>query len=73
MKSVKRELFRTCRKSKGTQSAVALQLGISTVYLRKIESGVELPGRDLMFRISNHFDKTVEELFPDYFANSEVV
>ncbi|MGG3452515.1 helix-turn-helix transcriptional regulator [Paenibacillus rhizolycopersici] len=67
MKSAKRQLFYTCRKSKGTQSDVASQLGISTVYVRMIENGTFTPGRDLMFRFSDYFGKPVEELFPDYF------
>lgn len=73
MKSAKRELFYTCRKSKGTQSRVASDLGISTVYVRMIENGTFTPGRDLMFKFSEYFGEPVESLFPDYFDNIRVV
>lgn len=73
MKSAKRHLFYICRKSKGTQSKVATDLNISTVYVRMIENGTFTPGRDLMFRFSDYFAKPVEELFPDYFADIRVV
>lgn len=73
MKSAKRKLFYECRKSKGTQSLVASELGISTVYVRMIENGTFTPGRDLMFKFSNYFDEPVENLFPDYFDNLSLV
>lgn len=73
MRGAKRKLFYQCRKSKGTQSLVASELGISTVYVRMIENGTFTPGRDLMFKISNYFEKPVEELFPDYFDNLTLV
>jgi len=63
----KRATFSECRKLKGSQSSVAEQLGISTVYVRMIENGIHTPGRDLMFRFSEYFGRPVEELFPDYF------
>ncbi|MNR93690.1 helix-turn-helix protein [compost metagenome] len=73
MKSAKRRLFYECRKSKGTQSLVASELGISTVYVRMIENGTFTPGRDLMFKFSNYFNEPVENLFPDYFDNFSLV
>ncbi|MBU7320312.1 helix-turn-helix transcriptional regulator [Paenibacillus oleatilyticus] len=69
--SKKRELFKELRKTKGTQAKVARDNSISTVYLRMIENGTFLPGRDLMFRLSNYFDVPVENLFPDYFKCSD--
>ena len=73
MKSAKRQLFYERRKSKGTQSVVASKLGISTVYVRMIENGTFIPGRDLMFKISDYFGEPVENLFPDYFDKIRVV
>ncbi|MBD7967711.1 helix-turn-helix transcriptional regulator [Paenibacillus gallinarum] len=73
MKSARREIFQTCRKSKGTQSKVASDLNISTVYVRKIENGLCTPGRDLMFKFSTYFNKPIEDLFPDYFDNVRVL
>lgn len=73
MKGVKRQVFYTCRKSKGTQAKVASDLGISTVYVRMIENGTFIPGRDLMFTFSEYFGKPVEELFPDYFDKIRVI
>ncbi len=67
--SNKRSVLSTCRKSKGTLKDVSHDLGISTVYLRMIENGTFLPGRDLMFKISIYLEKPVEVLFPDYFQN----
>jgi DNA-binding XRE family transcriptional regulator len=73
MKSAKRHSFYACRKSKGTQSMVAKDLNISTVYVRMIENGTFTPGRDLMFKFSAYFGVAVEELFPDYFDNIRAV
>ncbi|AWP30952.1 transcriptional regulator [Paenibacillus sp. Cedars] len=61
------------RKSKGSQSLVASELGISTVYVRMIENGTYTPGRDLMFKFSNYFGEPVEKLFPDFFDNLSLV
>lgn len=65
--SNKRLHFYKCRKAMGTQRKVANDIGISTVYLRMIENGTFIPGRDLMFRISLYFNQPIEKLFPDYF------
>lgn len=67
MKHKKRHSFAQCRRVKGTQKKVSEDIGISTVYLRMIENGTFTPGRDLMFRLSEYFNKPVEDLFPDYF------
>lgn len=63
----KRHYFKNCRKQKGTQSKVAEDNNISTVYVRMIENGTFTPGRDLMFRLANYFKQPAEVLFPDYF------
>lgn len=62
----RREPFSSLRKKKGTQSKVASDLGISTVYLRMIENGTFKPGRDLLFRLANYFEVDVYILFPEY-------
>lgn len=64
---MKRQTLASLRKEIGTQAQVASQIGISTVYLRMIENGTFTPGRDLMFKFEKFFDKSIEELFPDYF------
>lgn len=65
--TAKRHFFSTCRKQMGTQSKVAKDNNISTVYVRMIENGTFTPGRDLMFRLASYFEQPVEKLFPDYF------
>ncbi|MCM1564888.1 MAG: helix-turn-helix domain-containing protein [Dehalobacter sp.] len=69
--SAKREYFSECRKKKGTQGQVALEVGISKVYLRMIENGTFMPGRDLMFRLCNYFGEPLEKLFPDLSSKCE--
>lgn len=70
--ATKRETLASCRKDIGTQKQVASQIGISTVYLRMIENGTFTPGRDLMFKFSEFFGKSIEDLFPDYFTKGKV-
>ncbi|MCR8633442.1 helix-turn-helix transcriptional regulator [Paenibacillus radicis (ex Xue et al. 2023)] len=71
--SKKREYFSLCRKTKGTQKKVAVEIKISTVYLRMIENGTFTPGRDLMFKLAEYFNEPLEKLFPDYFGKDQVV
>ena len=52
---------------KFTQKQLAEKLGISTVYVRKIESGY-IPRPDIMVKYQDVFDMSVKELFPDYFS-----
>jgi transcriptional regulator with XRE-family HTH domain len=73
MMANKREHLQQLRKRKGTQSKVAAENGISTVYLRMIENGTFTPGRDLMFKLSNYFGESPEGLFPDYFQRASIV
>nr|WP_145402986.1 helix-turn-helix transcriptional regulator [Paenibacillus xylanexedens] len=68
----KRTFFSTCRQERGTQSNVASELGISTVYLRMIENGTFKPGRDLMIRIALYFGEPIDKLFPDLFSELSV-
>lgn len=66
-KQAKRKMFSELRKSKGTQKKVAMDNNISTIYIRKIENGELTPGRDLMFKLADYFEKPAEQLFPDFF------
>ena len=72
MSSKKREFFSDCRKKTGTQKKVASDLGISTVYLRMIENGTFIPGRDLMFKMNKYFGQPIEKIFPDLFENDAI-
>jgi DNA-binding XRE family transcriptional regulator len=48
--------LRALRKSQGlTQEKLALLVGVSRVTIAMIEAGHDLPGRDLLLRISSHF------------------
>lgn len=69
MATNKRTFLSLCRKAKGTQKQVAAELGISEVYLRMIENGTHLPGRDLMFKMAAYFGQPIEKLFPDFKVN----
>jgi putative transcriptional regulator len=67
---MKRErLVKERKKHKMTQSDVAKILGISEVYVRKIESGTVKPGRDTMFKFESYYGLGVKTLFPDIFFN----
>ncbi len=63
-----RERLITERKNrKWSQEVVAKKLGISNVYVRKIEKGIANPGRETMIRFSNLYGQKSEILFPDLF------
>lgn len=50
-----------------TQSALAQKLGISEVYVRKLESGKRNPSITLMLKFEKLFNVSMKELFPDIF------
>lgn len=50
-----------------SQKEVSLDLGISEIYVRKLEAGEYPPGRDLMLRIGKYYSRSIVELFPDIF------
>lgn len=52
-----------------TQEGLAERLDISTVFVRKIESGDANPGRETMLKYENYFKKDMRVLFPDLFLN----
>lgn len=54
-------------KKKLTQAQLAESLGISEVYVRKLESGSVKPGRDTMLKFENYYNLGAKKLFPDLF------
>ncbi|EZH67933.1 hypothetical protein DH09_08435 [Bacillaceae bacterium JMAK1] len=52
-----------------TQKELADNLGISAVYVRKIEKGDVDPGRNTILKYVHFFAKDMTELFPDIFFN----
>lgn len=56
-------------KKRKTQSEVAQDIGISAVYVRKLESGSVKPGRDTMLKFENYYGLGSKKLFPDIFFN----
>jgi putative transcriptional regulator len=65
---MKRQILIDHRKDNNlTQKQVADALGISEVYVRKIENGVAHPGRTTMLKFEKLFERNSNELFPDLF------
>lgn len=63
-----RDILVSKRRSMGyTQKQVAQILGISEVYVRKIEKGKRNPGRDTMLKFEILYNTPSEVLFPDLF------
>lgn len=66
--NMERKLLLSLRiNSELTQKELAEKLGISTVYVRKLEKGVVNPGRDTMLDYEEFFDVDMRKLFPDLF------
>lgn len=55
------------KKRRKTQQEVAVDLGISQVYVRKLESGTVSPGRNTMIKFENYYGLGSKKLFPDIF------
>jgi len=49
-----------------SRAVVAKELGITTQGLGMIERGDRIPRPDLMEKIANYYNKTVDELFFDH-------
>lgn len=65
---MERKLLRKLRNEAGlTQQELAKELGISTVYVRKIEKGDANAGLPTMIKYENFFGISMRELFPDIF------
>lgn len=56
-------------KRKLTREDLAKILGISEVYVRKIESGSVKPGRDTMIKFEKYYCLGLKTLFPDIFLD----
>lgn len=69
---MERKLLRKLRlKNKLTQQQLADQLGISAVYVRKIEKGDVNAGLPTMLKYENFFGVSMRELFPDIFLTTD--
>jgi putative transcriptional regulator len=64
---VRQRLVKERQKRKLTQKQVAQIIGISEVYVRKIEKGEKNPGRETMLKFGKLYDLNERELFPDLF------
>lgn len=53
-----------------TQQHAAHEIGISPIYLRKLESGEVNPGRSVMFRVCDYYKVEAKLLFPDLVPDS---
>lgn len=58
------------QKKELTQEKLGKVLGISTVYVRKIEKGLRNPGRETMLKFETFYGVPARVLFPDLFQVS---
>ncbi|WP_141433000.1 helix-turn-helix domain-containing protein [Bacillus sp. 03113] len=70
---MERKYLRQLRKNKNlTQQELAEKIGISTIYVRKLEKCAVNPGRETMIKYEKYFSVSMKELFPDlFFDNSD--
>lgn len=66
----RKTLLQLRMKFKLTQQQLADKLGISTVYVRKLEKGVVNPGRETLVKYEKFFNKDMKQLFPDLFLSN---
>lgn len=68
-----RTLLIECRKKKGiTQLELAKQIGISEIYVRKLEQGSRNPSVITMLKFEQYFGVSMKKLFPDiFFTNND--
>ena len=65
---MKREFLILARKRKKvSQHQAAEDIGISEIYLRKLEAGTSKPGRNTLVKIEQYYGQSMRELFPDIF------
>lgn len=70
---MKRErLIRERKKRNKTQADIAEALGISEVYVRKLESGSVKPGRNTMIKFESYYNLGSKKLFPDVFLQGMI-
>ncbi len=60
-------LIKLRRNQNLTQKELADRIGISAIYVRKLEKGVVNPGLKTMIKYENYFKKNMKYLFPDLF------
>lgn len=70
MKLERKMLLHLRKKHNLTQQGLAEELGISTVYVRKLEKGVVNPGRETLVKYEQFFGVDMKVLFPDLFFNT---
>jgi putative transcriptional regulator len=63
----RRKLIELRKQRNLTQRQLAEELGISEVYVRKIEKGDSNPGRETMVKFQQFYQYELPELFPDIF------
>jgi putative transcriptional regulator len=63
----RRKLIELRKQRNLTQRQVAETLGISEVYVRKIEKGDSNPGRETMVKFQQFYQYELTEMFPDIF------
>ncbi len=67
---MERKLLKQLReKQQLTQQELAEKLGISTIYVRKLEKGVVAPGINTMIKYEKFFSRDMKKMFPDIFFN----
>jgi len=65
---MEREYLRYLRENRNiTQKELAEKIGISAIYVRKLEKGTANPGRETMIKYEKFFIVSMKELFPDLF------
>lgn len=57
-------------RGKKTQMDASSEIGISQKYLSKLELGQRTPSLKMAIKIASHYQKSVEDLFPDIFSTS---
>lgn len=61
------ELIQARKKKQEIRKVAAEGIGISEIYLRKIESGDMTPGRNAILKMCLYYNEPAEALFPDIF------
>ncbi|GAE32410.1 helix-turn-helix domain-containing protein [Halalkalibacter hemicellulosilyticus] len=66
----RKEILQLRKEKNLTQQQLAEKLGISTIYVRKLEKGVVNPGRETLVKYENFFGVDMKSLFPDLFFSN---
>lgn len=69
---MREELIKLRKTKKLTQAQLADKLGISEIYVRKLEQGSRNPSVNTMLKFEQFFDVSMKELFSDiFFTNND--